>query len=367
MKIGITTFTWVENYGAVLQAHALQRFLQDCGHDVAIANFRVTPLATGLRRWLGRSLAACEKKWKIRTFDRFRQMHMVFTPETFLSGGDLTALKDRFEVLITGSDQVWNPKWLAQFEGLFDLCFLSFGGPNTRRISYAASIGHSDLRTIKAEWQELMAEKLKAINAISVREKSGVALIEQLAQRSDGVHVVDPTLLLERSHYDALAGRTRKAKRVLFSYMLHGMGNDAIPAIQFISKTLRLKAVKCDGLRTALHPGYTLPSPGGWLRQIRDAEFVVTNSFHAVIFCLIFHRPFIALMIEGEIGSMNSRILELLGSVALESRVFSPGMAVTKTFLDQPIDWKEVDRVIYKLKENGINFLSGNLSENITI
>ena len=362
MKIGTTTFTWVENYGAALQAHALQKFLQDRGHDVHIINFRVSPARTGFKRWLGRNLAACEMKWKTYLFDRFRRQQMRFTPETFLSAKDLAKVKDRFDLLITGSDQVWNPKWLAQFEGLFDLCFLSFGGANTRRISYAASIGHSDLRTIKAEWQKLMAERLKAIDAISVREKSGVTLIEQLCWRSDAVHVVDPTLLLERSHYDALAGRTGKAKRVVFSYMLHGMENDAVPAIRSISTNLKLKAVKCDGQRTALHPGYTLPSPRGWLRQIRDAEFVVTNSFHAVIFCLIFHQPFIALVIEGEIGSMNSRILEILGSVGLASRVFSPGMEVTKAFLDQAIDWKEVDRLICQLKESGIKFLSEQLS-----
>jgi hypothetical protein len=365
MKIGTTTFTWVENYGAALQAHALQRFLQDRGHDVHIINFRISFEPTGIRRWLGRNLTACEKKWKTYLFDRFRRMHMTFTPETFRSAEDLSAIKDRFELLITGSDQVWNPKWLAQFEGLFELCFLSFGGAKTRRISYAASIGHSDLRTIKDEWQELMAERLKAIHAISVREKSGVTLIEQLAHRSDAVHVVDPTLLLERSHYDALAGRTRKAKQAVFSYMLHGMENDAEPAIRAIRRILKLKAVKCDGLRTALHPGYTLPSPSGWLRQIRDSEFVVTNSFHAVIFCIIFHRPFIALMIEGENGSMNSRILEILGSVGLANRVFSPGTGVTKPFLDQTIDWKEVDRRICQLKESGINFLSGRLSAQV--
>jgi hypothetical protein len=143
--------------------------------------------------------------------------------------------------------------------------------------------------------------------------------------------------------------------------MLHGMENEASEVLGTASRILRIKALKCDGRKTALHRGYVLPSPTGWLRHIRDAEFVVTNSFHCVIFCLVFHVPFVAFTIDGELGSMNSRIQELLGAVGLENRILSSSSKFNMDLLNTSIDWLAVDQLVINARSCGIKFLSAQM------
>ncbi len=363
MKIGITTFQWSDNYGAVLQAHALQFFLQQRGHAVQIVDYRPQKGASLVRRWLSASPHGCVRKWEANwkkyLFERFRKTHLIRTPESFCSASELWKIADRFDLLITGSDQVWNPQWLEQVAGLTDLYFLSFAGPRTRRISYAASFGHAETATMKKEWREIIGEKLKKMDAISVREPSGVSLVRDLCGRTDAVHVADPTLLLDRGHYEKIAGAADLREKHLFSYMLHGLEQDAEAVSLHISKILNLPIVKCDALKTAVHKGYVLPSPTGWLKQIREASFMVTNSFHGVVFCLIFHTPFIALLINGQTGSMNSRIIEILKAVGLEHRMASPREKLAEELSVETIDWAAVDRKMADMRLGSVEFLAG--------
>jgi hypothetical protein len=362
MKIGITTFQWADNYGALIQAYALQTFLQARGHEVQIVDYRPQKGASMVRRWLSASPRGCVRKWESNwkqfLFERFRKKHLVRTPEVFRSASELRKIADRFDLLIAGSDQVWNPKWLAQSEGLFDLYFLSFAGSKTRRISYAASIGHSDLSTLTDEWKQMLAVRMKAMDEISVREQSGVELVRQLCGRTDAVCVADPTLLLGRAHYDRLAGTSVEKNPYLFSFMLHGLEQDAAEACRSVSEYLRLTIARCNAGKTGLHAGYTLPSPEGWLRNIRDARFVVTNSFHGVVFCLLFHTPFVALLINGSTGSMNSRITELLKAVGLSHRTVVAGAGVPSETVIKKIDWDGVDRAMASMRSESLGFLT---------
>lgn len=361
MNIGITTFQWADNYGAVLQAHALQSFLQSRGHKVQIVDYRPQTPKPLVRRWLSSSPRGCirkwEAEWKKYLFEQFRKKYLTRTSCVFRSSSELLKIADSFDLLIAGSDQVWNPKWLDQFEGLFDFYFLSFARSKTRRISYAASIGHSDSSTLRSEWQKILADKMKVMDAISVREQSGVELVRQLCGRTDAVFVADPTLLLDRAHYERLVGPPVRHHPYLFSFMLHGLERDAAPACRTISTQLDLKIVRCDAVKSGLHADYTLPSPEGWLRQIRDARFVVTNSFHCILFCLIFHIPFAAVLIEGEIGSMNSRIIDLLKAVELPNRIVAANDEIFSGSATERIKWDQVDRAVGSMKDRSIAFL----------
>jgi hypothetical protein len=361
MKIGITTFQWSNNYGAVLQTHALQSFLSAKGHEVQVVDYRPNVPLSFAHKWIARSPNGCFQKWKVAykdsLFESFRRKHMTRTSEIFWSFSELRRISDRYDMIITGSDQVWNPKWLSQFNGLFDLYFLSFVAPQTRCISYAASFGHADKSTMSEDWQKLIGEKLKMMDAISVREKSGIDLVRDLSGRTDAIQVVDPTLLLDRLHYENLTDSKSKRKSFLFSYMLHGLECDAETACHHISEVLQLNTLKCDGLTSAFRGGYTLPSPRVWLRHIRDAVFMVTNSFHGVVFCLIFHTPFIALIIDGENGSMNSRIVDLLKAVGLSHRILNPRQPVSKWLCKEKIDWNEIDRKILSIRSNSIGYM----------
>ena len=128
MKIGVTTFQWSDNYGAVLQAYALQSFLQQRGHEVEIVDYRKDRKRTIFHTFLAKTPSACLRKWhaayKTYLFDQFRRKHLNLTQTPFYSSQDLGAIRDRYDMLITGSDQVWNPRWLEQRPGFFDLYFL---------------------------------------------------------------------------------------------------------------------------------------------------------------------------------------------------------------------------------------------------
>lgn len=361
MKIGIVTFQWADNYGAVLQAHALQSYLQERGHDVQIVDYRVKPAISFVRRWLAKTPRGCVRKWeaawKTYLFEAFRRKHLKQTPEVFHSAEKLNVIADRFDLLITGSDQVWNPRWLEQVDGLFDLCFLSFAGNKTKRISYAASIGHSDTLTMTDEWKKILSCRMKEMDAISVRERSSVSLVQELSGRTDAIQVADPTLLLDRSYYEGLATGRQSRKRYLFSYMLHGLEQDAGFVCNQISEKLVVPVIQCNARQTRLHRGYRLPSPTGWLGEIRDASFVVTNSFHATVFCLIFHVPFIAVLIDGQIGSMNSRITDLLNMVGLGHRICVSGEKMSPGLISETIDWDAVVHNMSAMRAGSVDFL----------
>lgn len=383
MKIGITTFQWSDNYGAVLQAHALQSFLQARGHEVEIVDYRkgagpsrVQRLTTFAPQWTvallypailfagfllrghgAARLAGLEMRYKSILFELFRRHHLNRTPTVISRTDELADNADGFDLYITGSDQVWNPQWLAQAEGLFDVYFLSFASWKAARISYAASIGHADASTMTDEWKELLATRMRDMDAISVREKSSVDLVEALSGRTDAVQVIDPTLLLCRTHYDHLAGPKKNRKSYVFSYMLHDMEADAQGVCDQLAETISLGLVRCDAKKTRFHRGYELPGPADWLRLIRDASFVVTNSFHGTVFCLIFHVPFVAVLIDGAIGSMNSRITDLLADVGLGLRVVSANDRVESAILNNKIDWIAVDNKIGFMRETSMQFL----------
>jgi hypothetical protein len=207
------------------------------------------------------------------------------------------------------------------------------------------------------EWQQRLADGMRAMDAISVREQTGVELVRQLCGRTDAVCVADPTLLLDRAHYNQLAGTSVQKQPYLFSFMLHGLEQDAVSVCRTVAEGLKLRVIRCNATKTGLHAGYTLPSPEGWLRTIRDAGFVVTNSFHCTVFCLIFHVPFVAVLIGGTIGSMNSRITDLLKTVGLSHRAVAAGVELPAGIVTGRIDWESVDQAVASMRIGAIEFL----------
>jgi polysaccharide pyruvyl transferase WcaK-like protein len=362
MNIGITTFQWANNYGAVLQAYALQTFLSERGHLVEVVDYRPLANMPIFKKFFSKKLTGCINKWemvyKCSLFESFRKDYLNRTPAVFHVIKDLDSIADRFDILITGSDQVWNPQWLSEIEGLFDFYFLSFAGQKTKRISYAASFGHSEKETMNEQWQKIISEKLKGFNAISVRELSGVDLVRQLCGRTDAEQVVDPTLLLDSLKYEKIASKNSKKRKYLFCYMLHGLDKDAEEIRKKIAEQFDLTVLKCDANKTGLHFGYNLPSPVDWLRYIRNASFMVTNSFHGVVFCLLFHIPFVAIMINGQIGSMNCRIIELLNTVGLANRIVFLDKEPLKEICTEQIDWDKVYKTVADMRIRSIDFLT---------
>ena len=365
MKTGIITFHWSDNYGAVLQTYALQSFLQERGHEVQVIDYNPQGRRPSWRvKWLSKNPAICLLKWaqnvresilrvldirRHALFESFRKGNLACTPERFCSANELTLLKDRYETVIVGSDQVWNPNFLYYLSS-FDAYFSEFAGKRTRRVSYAASFGRSDVSDIKPEWQDLLVERLRRMDAISVREPSGVDLVREICGRADAVQVADPTLLLGREHYDRLAGDGGESSGGLFSYLLHGLEEKASPLLCALASKNSWPLTCCNPQRKKLLGRGAVLSPIEWLRAIRDAEFVVTN-------CLIFHKPFAVLPLQGDKSAMNNRLTELLNAVGLEERITSSSETAS-ALVRSLIDWQAVDERIAAMRDRAVDFLS---------
>lgn len=369
MNIGIATFQWADNYGAVIQAYALQSFLHQKGHKVEIINYVPFRAEKGIKSFLSSSITGTFKKlestYKRSLFENFRKKYLLRSYGEISRSSDLIAIKNKFDLIFVGSDQVWNPKWLDQQEGFWDFYFLTFAGEKTKKVSFAASIGHESTCSLNKTWQDRMAIYLSSFDAISVREKSGVEIINEISDIDQIKQVLDPTLLHDSTFYYNLKTSHRKHnKSVIFSYMLHGVSENTCNFEQEIQKKLNLQIVRCDAKTTKFTDSeFTLPSPIEWLNLVSESQFVVTNSFHAVVFCLIFHTPFVAVLMGNEMGAMNSRITDLLEMVLLSYRVVRlDDLFVNDSWFDA-VDWKSVDSIVEDRKLDSVEFINKCLAE----
>lgn len=334
--VGILTLHRANNYGAMLQAYALSTFLQQQGHDVFLVDYRMerASIADYVRRpraflsklvqknaaslrFLRGKLSGYRGKRRERQFNEifedFRSQHLNITEKTY----DYNALKVQSpaaDAFIVGSDQVW----AADFVFSSPAYLLGFAPAQVKRISYAASFGKAHLeRYLQPEFKKY----IKAFDAVSVREQSGVQLVKRLAG-FEPAHVVDPTLLL--TSYDGIIDYSLVPDEdYLFSYRL---GQDAAmsqwmnDSVLALSSAMQLPVyeVSTNSVEGAKQIGHSLrPTPGQLLGLIAKSRFVATNSFHGTVFSLLFKRDFLALARDSAPDKQNLRLIEFLASVEL--------------------------------------------------
>lgn len=317
MKIGILTFHWAKNYGAVLQTYALQSKLKQLGHEPIIINRQ--PEVKGLRRLY--EALSYKHTWGWKRFDRFSQT--ALQPQSLLCQTDeqLKAEMQRMQLdaVVVGSDQVW--RW--RMIGLN--YFLDFiDQPNVKKFSYAASFGLSEWKDAPEITKQIQT-LLQAFNKISVREATGVDICKQVFN-VDAELVLDPTLLHEREFYEktVLKDQPNIPTRKVVSCILGEETPTRLPQIQQWAKHRNLahqeiywskldhKVLWKSEESFILH--LSVPE---WLNAIRCAEYVITNSFHAAVFCILFNKKFIVL--DNPSGG-SDRIATLLKAVNQEER-----------------------------------------------
>ena len=230
MKIGIVTFFCVPNYGAMLQAYALWHYLEDRGHEVefidySFGNTRRMPLwkcffSRNIANWIG----MVRKKLALRAQFEITQFSASFPRTKRVSTfSELLELGKRFDAIIVGSDQMWNPLWCSKSS--LPIVLLDFAAEKVKRISYAVSFGTREWQ--KEQNAELAGKLLRRFDAISVREKSGAELVHSLSGRNDAQILLDPTLLYTSTFYIPLfnvqTGNTKE--RYIFSYILEEWTN----------------------------------------------------------------------------------------------------------------------------------------------
>ena len=375
MKVGILTLPQNTNYGGLIQAYALQTVLKRMGHeawivkreygDYSFFKFYYTVAKELINKYILKKplfvvLSKREKKRieAVRMFyvQEFINKHIQPCTEACNSSAKLKAgmVKYHFDAYIVGSDQVWR-RWYAT-DSLYDF-FLGFVGKNepARRISYAASFG-VDHWEFSEEQTETCSRLIRLFDAVSVREQSGI----QLCKKHLGVNAtqeLDPTLLLDQSDYENLIADQPKEERQLLTYILDDT-EDKKRVVCELASFFRYEVFSVNNPKetdgSAALDDRKAYAVERWLGGFRDAQFVITDSFHACIFSVLFKKPF---LVYANANRGLTRFNSLLTLLGLEDRIIFSSNDITGEKLEKDIDWNPVYDRLEREKAKSYAFL----------
>ena len=307
MKICIFSLALHSNYGGILQAYALQTVLQRMGHEVIVINKILTAskprlieiIKRMILKILGRDVVVFSERKRIREAPIVNKSLLDFRRkyihEVFID--NLCDIRQYdIDCIVVGSDQIWRAKYFKeQWSEQMENAFLSFTkGWNVKRISYAASFGVNEWDFDNAETERIL-DAIKQFNAVSVREESGVNLLRD--KQIDSKVVLDPTLLLSKDDYVKLfeTAHVPQSKGNILVYLLDPKESQKRVINKLEAETHLVSFfVNNKGIsETAPVEDRILPSVETWLRGFYDAEYIITDSFHACVFSIIFNKPFV--------------------------------------------------------------------------
>lgn len=376
MKIGILSLVLHNNYGGILQAYALQTVLERMGHEVVVFNKeipirKVRPLTIIKRlakKILGRDVVVFSERRTNREAPIVNKYILDFRKK-YIHEVYIKQLQDiadyNLDCIVVGSDQVWRPKYFKeQWKEPMENAFLPFTRDWTiKRVSYAASFGTDSWEYTDFETDKIR-ESLKLFNAISVRESSGIPLLRKYLN-VDSELVLDPTLLLSKNDYINLfkISNVKQSSGNLLVYLLDPTvkQKEIIKNIEK-SKGLTLFSVNRRGISpTAPIEQRILPSIESWLRGFYDAELIVTDSFHACVFSIIFGKPFV---VFGNKKRGVSRFESLLSKFCLSACLIDENVDMNglSDIINQ-IDFSKVDIIWEQEREMSQKFLEMALAE----
>lgn len=304
MRIGILTLPLHTNYGGILQAYALQTVLERMGHKVSIISIK-NSFPSGIIGSLRECFLSPVKQWTIRNVipvsivnDKgYYTSKFVRKKLNMTSYHSFSEIKPcEYDAFIVGSDQIWREKYVCgSYKRSIESSFLDFAETwNVKKISYAASFGTDVWEYTKQ--QTISCKRLIGkFSAVSVRESSGIALCEKYLGVK-AVQVLDPTLLLTKEDYCVLV-RKHQTTHGLMTYILDSNA-EKISIVSSLERALNLRAFKTNEEEIenfSTHRNIKQPPVEDWICGFRDADFVVTDSFHACVFSIIFNKPFVVI------------------------------------------------------------------------
>ncbi|MDD4024318.1 MAG: polysaccharide pyruvyl transferase family protein [Kiritimatiellae bacterium] len=356
MRIGIITLIDVNNYGGAFQAAAIQDYLRKAGHDAVLLHVQYNKRRNPALKFIERPGKGVVEIIKERKFAAFRERHFragglpAYGLERFLDEAP------EFDAYLCGSDQIWNSGNCADplRRRLF---FLDFGAADAKRVAYAASWG---AKTLDEGVRQAVADCLDRFDAISAREKSGVEIVEGLGKQARWVP--DPVLLHAAGYWEDIADEALKKAVGNTLFKCEYRWTPCVPfadvqkllcgkygwdvATPFSNRPLREFALtRCL-------------SPQEWLDNLRRAPFVLTNSYHALLFSIIFKRQFLAIPLIGKYAGMNERIFSVAERLGLEDRLltkFEPDQIIE--LAEKPINWERVGRELADWRHEADAFL----------
>lgn len=379
MKIGILTLPLHTNYGGILQAYALQTILERMGHEVKVLVIKPKATHKTLIHYPLMIGKRCVKKYLLRKnipidYNKYKAKLIKITSKyikEFISNyikeysaySYSTINEDDFDAYIVGSDQVWRKIYFTSSGYSIECAFLNFTKDwKVKRIAYAPSFGTN-------QWEynsnETKACKLllKKFDAVSIREQAGVKLCKEQLE-IDALNVLDPTMLLQTSDYLNLIKRSNisSSEGTLHQYILDETP-EKLALVNHIEKEKKLIKFsvhvsvndEINSMEECIQPPIEM-----WLRAFHDAEYIITDSFHACVFSILFRKQFIAI---GNKDRGLSRFQSLLSQFGLEDRLL---MNTNEYKQLNDIDYNAVYLILETKREISMNYLINALKQRIT-
>lgn len=369
-KIGILTVHKIINNGSLLQAFATQRALYNLGYDSEIIDYdypnkfhldggKNIGFVEKISRFFKSTILSLIKLLFYRnrisagkTVSDFVSKHLRLSPKRYKSGEEIRSNPPFYDVYISGSDQIWNPRYMKG-DGVF---FLDFVKNGAKKISYASSVA---VNKIEEPMRKSYTERLSTYSSISLREKTGVDLIENLTGKKASL-VCDPTLLLTREEWDSFISPTtiKIATPYILAYILNYSYNP-YPEVFALLRDLRKKTnlpVVFLSLppREALHAIFSTKiasaSPSDFINLIKNASYVFTTSFHGSIFSLIYNTPLVCYT-----NPNDSRLPDLLKTMGCANCIVPFGSKSLPP--DIQIDFSVVNAQMEKLRKISYSYL----------
>ena len=350
-RIGIITFHNYDNYGAILQSYALQKKLRELDTYPEIIDYRCDYISNpfrlvnlrkkGLFNYIYGAIGHICYIPRRRRCNQFRK-HMRYSEPVTIK--DMSPVSGKYDLYIAGSDQIWDHK-LTNFDKTY---FLDFVKDGKKKCSYAASIGeHVPPEKYLEDYKQLLGD----FDHILVREDYGADIVDELTGKRPEV-VCDPTLLLTAEEWNELLEEPRKKEKYILVYQL-GINKEIVDFARRLKKKTGDRIVyipfplvgllKCS-CKIAI-------GPAQWMGLFKNAEYVISDSFHGIVYSLLFNRKFFA-MVNGH--HMNRRVQQLLNMVQLSHRTIEN---VTDEELTREIDFTYANQQIDQFRKYSLEQL----------
>lgn len=373
MKIGLLTVPFNNNYGGYLQAFALMVVLKRMGHEPTLImrrhNKRKMDWKTFVKYFIKGVYHSfvyaklCPLIYNVERDYKYlgANMHLFVdkwiepqTPYLYSTDELQKFCKGRFEAYVVGSDQVWRAIYVPSIENYF----LDFAVDwNVRRIAYAASFGIEKPEYTQEE-KDICRQLVPLFDSISFRELNGKKIFKEFGWSDSNYQLVlDPTMLLKACDYEAFLPKLDNEGRSHIFYYVLDKTPEVSKILDVIHKMLKIPLYGISNIQRGYKP---LPSIEAWLFDIQRAKFVVTDSFHGMVFSIIFHKPFVVL-VNGKRGA--ERFLNLLTLLNLDERLLT-SIDSLDGILEKNINWGIVDTRLNSLRKKSLDFLTSSLASN---
>lgn len=333
------------NYGSILQYYALQQYLQKFGVEAFWIRY-MFPTKSMYIEFIKKTVRYLLHGFRIKNswnhlktqiaFRHFMHEKCRVSTKKYIHIQELKQHPPVADIYITGSDQVW--------AGWLEPNYLTFAPQGKKKIGYAVSFGK---RELTEEHQSRIQHWVQAFDAISVREASGVDICRCMGVESQ--HLLDPTLLIDETDY--LHARTERAEKgkYIFCYFINEKNPENLRINDIIDyskqENAKLKITGIEGPETVVPTKYLYQySPEKWLNHYKYADCIFTNTFHGVVFCIVFRKQFCVLTQKGYTTKQNERIYSLLTLFGLQERILEPRQPI-KEVIERLINWDSVEEI----------------------